>query len=41
MLIQIPLLAWLFLDEPLTPQKIISMTLAGVGVLVVQLQHVQ
>jgi len=41
MLIQIPLLAWLFLDKPLTPQKIIGMTLAGVGVLVVQLRHVQ
>jgi len=41
MLIQIPLLAWLFLDEPLTPQKIIGMTLAGIGVLVVQLRRAQ
>jgi drug/metabolite transporter (DMT)-like permease len=34
---QIPVLAWLFLDEPLTPQKVAGLALAGVGALLVQL----
>ncbi len=34
---QIPVLAWLFLDEPLTPQKIAGLVLAGIGALMVQL----
>jgi drug/metabolite transporter (DMT)-like permease len=37
MLIQIPILAWIFLDEVLAFQEIIGLVLAGVGVMVVQL----
>jgi drug/metabolite transporter (DMT)-like permease len=37
MLIQIPLLAWLFLGEGLAIQQIIGVGLAGLGILVVQL----
>ena len=39
MLIQIPILAVLFLEEQLTPQKVCGMILAGLGVYVVQLQR--
>ncbi len=39
MLIQIAILAWLFLGEPLTWQKIVGMALAGAGALVVQLRQ--
>jgi drug/metabolite transporter (DMT)-like permease len=39
MLIQIAILAWLFLDEPLTAQEIVGMVLAAAGVLVVQLKR--
>jgi len=39
MLIQIAILAWLFLDEPLTAQEIVGMGLAAVGILVVQLRR--
>jgi drug/metabolite transporter (DMT)-like permease len=39
MLIQIALLAWLFLGEGLTWQKIIGMILAGSGAIVVQLRR--
>jgi len=39
MLIQIAVLAWLFLGEPLTTQKIAGMTLAGLGALIVQLRR--
>lgn len=39
MLPQIALLAWLFLDEPLTPKQIIGLVLVGVGTLVVQLNN--
>jgi drug/metabolite transporter (DMT)-like permease len=39
MLIQIAVLAWLFLDEALTTKAIIGMALAGVGALVVQLRR--
>ena len=38
MLIQIAILAWLFLDEPLTGQEIVGMGLAALGILVVQLK---
>lgn len=37
MLIQIALLAWVFLDEPLSPKGAAGITLAAVGVLAVQL----
>lgn len=37
MLIQIALLAWVFLDEPLSPKGVAGITLAAVGVLAVQL----
>ncbi len=37
MLIQIALLAWLFLGEKLTMKEIIGMILAGIGALLVQL----
>lgn len=40
MLIQIAVLAWLFLDEPLGPQQIVGLSLAAIGVLVVQLRGV-
>ena len=39
MLIQIAALAWLFLGEPLTGQKIMGMALAGFGALIVQLRR--
>lgn len=38
MLIQIAVLAWLFLDESLGPRKIIGLVLAATGVLIVQLR---
>jgi drug/metabolite transporter (DMT)-like permease len=38
MLIQIPILAWVFLGEPLTTQQGLGMVLAGIGILVVQLR---
>jgi drug/metabolite transporter (DMT)-like permease len=38
MLIQIALLAWLFMGENLTPQEWIGMILAGLGVLLVQMR---
>lgn len=41
MLAQIAILAWLFLDEPLTPQKGIGMALVGAGVIIVQLRRRQ
>jgi drug/metabolite transporter (DMT)-like permease len=34
---QIPVLAWLFLGEALTPQKLLGIALAGAGALIVQL----
>jgi drug/metabolite transporter (DMT)-like permease len=37
MLIQIALLAWVFLDEPLSPKGVVGIILAAVGVLAVQL----
>jgi len=37
MLIQIALLAWVFLDESLSPKGIVGILMAAVGVLVVQL----
>ena len=39
MLVQIAVLAWLFLGERLTWQEIIGMALAGIGVLIVQLRR--
>ena len=39
MLVQIPLLAWIFLGEGLTLQKWIGMLLAGLGVVIVQLRR--
>ena len=39
MLVQIAVLAWLFLGERLTWQGIIGMTLAGIGALIVQLRR--
>lgn len=41
MLAQIAILAWLFLDEPITPQKGIGMALVGAGVIIVQLRRRQ
>jgi drug/metabolite transporter (DMT)-like permease len=41
MLIQIAVLAWLFLDEGLTAREIAGMILAGVGTLIVQLRRVK
>ncbi len=38
MLIQIPILAWVFLGEALTTQKIIGLVVAGVGTLIVQIR---
>lgn len=38
MLIQIPILAWVFLGEALTAQKIIGLVVAGVGTLIVQIR---
>ena len=37
-LIQIAILAWLFLGEALSGQEILGMVVAGVGVLLVQLK---
>lgn len=37
LIVQIPLLAWLFLGEALTPQKLAGLALAGAGALLVQL----
>jgi len=37
MLPQIAILAWLFLDEPLSPRQITGMILVGIGTLIVQL----
>ena len=39
MLVQIAILAWLFLGEELNLQKILGMTLAGLGALMVQLRR--
>ena len=39
MLVQIAVLAWLFLGERLTWQEIIGMALAGIGVMIVQLRR--
>ncbi|MBN4080950.1 EamA family transporter [Caldithrix abyssi] len=39
MLIQIAILAWIFLDEPLTAQEIIGIILGAGGVLMVQLKN--
>jgi drug/metabolite transporter (DMT)-like permease len=36
-LVQIAVLAWLFLGEPLSGQQVVGMALAGVGTLLVQL----
>jgi drug/metabolite transporter (DMT)-like permease len=41
MLIQIAVLAWIFLGEPLSSQKIVGMTLTGLGTLLVQLRRVE
>jgi drug/metabolite transporter (DMT)-like permease len=38
MLIQIPILAWLFLGEAITWQEGIGLMLAGIGIVLVQLQ---
>jgi drug/metabolite transporter (DMT)-like permease len=40
-LIQVAILAWLFLGEVLTPAKVVGMTLSGVGALLVQLRSVR
>ena len=39
MLIHIAVLAWLFLGEPLSGQKVAGMALAGTGALLVQLRR--
>jgi drug/metabolite transporter (DMT)-like permease len=39
MLIQIPILAWLFLGEQPTALEIAGMILAGIGILIVQLRR--
>jgi drug/metabolite transporter (DMT)-like permease len=39
MLIQIAILAWLFLDEELTAREIVGLILAGAGTLIVQLRR--
>ena len=39
MMIQIACLAWIFLDESLSPQKIAGLVLAGAGAVFVQLRH--
>jgi drug/metabolite transporter (DMT)-like permease len=36
MMIQIPILAWLFLDEDPSGMEIMGMVLAGLGILIVQ-----
>ncbi len=38
MMIQIPILAWMFLDENPSLLEILGMILAGVGILIVQLR---
>jgi drug/metabolite transporter (DMT)-like permease len=40
MMIQIPLLAWVFLGEDLTGQAIVGLFLAGAGILIVQLRRI-
>jgi drug/metabolite transporter (DMT)-like permease len=37
MLVQIAILAWLFLGEPIRPREAIGLTVAMIGVLIVQL----
>ena len=39
MMIQIPALAWIFLDERLTVQEVTGLVVAGLGILVVQLRQ--
>jgi drug/metabolite transporter (DMT)-like permease len=39
MLIQIPILAWVFLDEAITWKQALALVLAGIGILVVQLRR--
>jgi drug/metabolite transporter (DMT)-like permease len=39
MLPQIAILAWLFLDEPLSPRQILGIVLVGAGTLIVQLRR--
>jgi len=39
MLIQIAVLAWLFLDEDLSGREVFGLVLAGVGTLIVQVQR--
>jgi drug/metabolite transporter (DMT)-like permease len=39
MLIWIPILAWLFLDETLTLQEVAGLILAGAGTVLVQLRR--
>jgi drug/metabolite transporter (DMT)-like permease len=41
MLVQISLLSWVFLGEPLTPRKGLSMLLVFAGVLLVQLKKLK
>ena len=41
MLIQIPILAWVFLSEPLTGKDILSILIAGLGILLVQVRHLR
>ncbi|MBZ0291281.1 MAG: DMT family transporter [Anaerolineae bacterium] len=41
MMIQIPILAWLFLGEALTEKVILGLVLAGSGILIVQLRRYQ
>jgi drug/metabolite transporter (DMT)-like permease len=38
LIVQVPILAWLFLDESLTPLKVLGLALAGGGALLVQLR---
>ncbi len=38
MLIQIAILAWIFLGEGISPQEIIGMAIAAVGAVLVQLR---
>lgn len=41
MLIQIPILAWVFLGEVISPKAVIAFTIAGVGILFVQLRRIR
>jgi drug/metabolite transporter (DMT)-like permease len=41
MLIQIPILAWIFLGEAISAQQAAGMALAGIGILVVQVRRAQ